>query len=275
MSGISLVTLPIGNDDDITINALNCLKRVDTIYCEDTRVLKSFLKRVSISFENKKIDSYHDHSNDLKLGKILELAREKECCFVSDAGSPVVSDPGYMLVKSAIAEGVAVKSYGGVNAPVLALELSGLAPTPFHFHAFLPRDKGKIISTIELMKSTYGTHILFEGVSRAKKTIELIAQNCPDFQIVVARELTKEYESLHRFKGSDYRDEIDKINYKGEFVILVENSLKTSHGHNKELKELAEEILSSGVKPKTLSKLLGNILDINSKEIYKKLNNSK
>ena len=275
MSGISLVTLPIGNDDDITISALNCLKRVETIYCEDTRVLKGLLKRLDISFDDKFIDSYHDHSNDLKLNKILELAKSKECCFVSDAGSPIISDPGYLLVKAAIENGIQIKSYGGVNAPIVALELSGLSPTPFHFHAFLPRDKGRIVQQLEVINNTYGTHILFDGVSRVRKTIELIGEHCPNSQVVIARELTKEYESLYRFRASDSHEYLDEIIYKGEFVILIENSNKVIQGASREVKELAQELLDKGIKPKTLSKLLSNILELNSKEVYKMMNESK
>lgn len=275
MSGIYLVGLPIGNNQDITLRALNTLKKANFIYCEDTRVFKELCKHIDVNLVGKSIESFHDHSSELKSQKIIEKAQDSICVFVSDAGSPIISDPAFPLIKLALENSIQIKTIPGVSAVNTALELSGLPPIPFHFHGFLGRDKADIKNGIETIKSQYGTHIIFEGKSRVEKTLDIISQELSDYDIVLARELTKDFESVYRFKGSDFPKLKSEIVIKGEFVILVYNSQKSSSVSNEAVLKLAQDILSKGAKPKLLSKLLAEITGKPSKEVYDQLNQSR
>lgn len=272
MSSIKLVTVPIGNHLDITLRALEVLKNGNIIYCEDTRVFKELCKRCEISLENKSIRSFHDHSSEVQLRNIIELAKTQECLFVSDAGSPIISDPAYPLVQQALRENVKIESIGGISSVTSALELSALPPIPFHFHGFLARDSSKFNQDLELISSQYGTHIFFEGKSRVIKTLQTLSERYPDFQFTLCRELTKEFESVYRFKGKEFTTIVEEIILKGEFVILIHNSHKeNSRASSFELQALAKEIIDKGARPKKLAKLLALITQDNSKLIYESL----
>ena len=143
MAGLTLITVPIGNLEDITFRAKQKLVECTTIVAEDTRVLKELLSRLEVDYSEKRIWAFHDHSEDTSLQGMLKAMQEGELAYVSDAGSPVISDPALPLVKIALENDLAVDALPGVNAPIAALELSGLPATPFHFHGFLGRDKGK------------------------------------------------------------------------------------------------------------------------------------
>jgi 16S rRNA (cytidine1402-2'-O)-methyltransferase len=270
MPGIYLVTVPIGNSQDITLRALNALKDNTNIYCEDTRMFKDLCRKTGVEYSDKRIVSFHDHSDEKKLIQLIEKARVENCLFVSDAGSPMISDPAFPIVKKAIELDVPVHSLGGISAVTTALELSGLPPIPFHFHGFLARDKGKRSTDFATIHAQYGTHILFEGVSRVLDTLAVMVEEFPDCDFVVGRELTKEFESVYRFKASEFDEVKNDIFLKGEFVILLYNSKKDSH-NIKEFVELANQIITKGTKPKLVSKLLSAITGESSKEIYQKL----
>lgn len=271
MSGLYLVTLPIGNSEDITRRAFSLLEKTRWIYCEDTRVFKDFCRRSGLDYSDKEIRSFHDHSSEGLVASIIEQAHEEDICFVSDAGSPLISDPAFPLVEKAIEAGVEIDSIGGVSAVITALELCGLPPTPFHFHGFLARDGGKIEQAFDLIDSQYGTHLFFEGVSRVEKTLKLMAKRFPENRMGVCRELTKDYQSVHRFKGSEINSILSSITLKGEFVLAVYNGNKSQSAVGGQVKELAQNILDNGAKPKVLAKLLAEITGENSKEIYSKL----
>ena len=272
MQGLYIVTTPIGNIDDISIRAKKSFETTEYIYAEDTRVVKSLLKDLGIDYSQKKIMSFHDHSNENEVAKIIDKAKEHMVVFCSDAGSPLISDPALPLIRAAINNEVQLCSLGGVCAPIIALELSGLPATPFHFHGFLPRDNGPCKRELEKMGEAYGTHIFFEGVARVEKTLKLLCELYPTKEIVVARELTKTYESLYRFKGEDLNKVLPEMVMKGEFVVLFyQDSAAQKHGHS-ELEKLAYSIIEKGARPKEISKLLAQITGEKSKDIYMKLN---
>ncbi len=267
MSSIKLVTLPIGNVDDITIRALNTLKEAKYIFAEDTRVIKKLLNDLTIPFNDKNINSFHDHSEEHKLNNLINLAKENEVILVSDAGSPIISDPAFPVIQKALEENIELDSVSGISAVTYALELSGLAPTPFHFHGFIAREGSKRNESFDTIKAQYGTHIFFEAPSRIMKTLHTISELFCDHKIVVARELSKSYQSVYRFKGSEFSDVKSSIVEKGEFVILIGNENKSNLTSLKTVK-LAQDILSKGAKPKLVSKLVAEIIGENSKDIY-------
>ncbi|MGK0367019.1 MAG: 16S rRNA (cytidine1402-2'-O)-methyltransferase [Thermoproteota archaeon] len=269
MGKLIQVTLPIGNNKDITTRSLEAIKYGEYFFVEDTRVFKKYLDQYGISFSGKKIDSFHDHSGDKKAQRILKVLETNDVYLCSDAGSPYVSDPAFPIVRLAIENGIELDSYSGISSPIVALELSALAPIPFHFNGFLPRDKGGRVKSYEHCLLSTGTHIFFEGVSRIEQSLQDLANTLPDHKVVVARELTKEYQSIYRFKASEWKEQ--DIVTKGEFIILVENS-ESSVAIDGEVKKLAQQILENGAKPKLIAKLLSELTGESSRDIYQKFN---
>lgn len=275
MSGITFVTLPIGNPEDITLKAIRLLKESSIIYCEDTRVFKEMAKRLSIELTNKKIQSFHDHSGESKLSKVLSDSNAEGVVFVSDAGSPLISDPAFPLLREALEQNIEIKTASGISSVTASLELSGLPPIPFHFHGFLSRDSGKIAQQLEQMAAVYGTHIFFEGKSRILDTLKKLSKLYPESDICVCREMTKDFESIYRFKGKNFPKKEHELTIKGEFVVLIYISDKSTQLISKEIKALAESILVKGTKPKIVAKLLSQITGESTSSIYDKLKNDR
>lgn len=270
MSKLTLLTVPIGNSEDITVRAKNRLSQCSVIVAEDTRVIKELLKRLGVDFADKNIFPYHDHSDETSLGGILKILQEQEVVYVSDAGSPVISDPAMPLVQLAIDNDIEIETLPGASAVMAALELSGLPATPFHFHGFLPREKSKVRDFGRLMANQYGTHVFFEGVSRVKKTMDILSKDYPQWKFAICRELTKSFQSVHRFTGIQWDEVAEKMVEKGEFVILAYNPDKKSAPKGAG-GELAWQIIEEGAKPKLLSKLLAELTGLSSKDVYSKI----
>ena len=267
-----LLSLPIGNSEDLTDRAKKHLADDGLFFSEDTRVFKDFLRRNSLSIDGKEIISFHEHKQD-EIGKYIEMIKLKQSAtIVSDAGSPVISDPGFPLIRECLAQNIEIKAIPGVSAPTVALELSGLPPIPYHFHGFLPREKGKIKDYFEGIYSHQGTHLFFESPHRVKSTLEVLSTTLPESEVAVARELTKTYETVYRFKASEYSAQKDKIIEKGEFTIAVHCVKQLGHSHSK-ITKLAEDCLERKAHPKAVSKLLASILGIDQKDVYKRLSN--
>ncbi len=267
---IVLVTLPIGNPEDITERAKNALSTGKVLIAEDTRRLIALLRFYKIELKDKTIDSFHDFSVDDKVSHLFKkFGKGDDILIVSDAGSPIISDPSYPIIKEALRRGIPIESFPGVTSPIVALELSGLPPYPFHFFGFFPRVTKKQKEVMETLKGIKGTHILFEAPTRVKQTLEVLTSEFPEQSFCVARELTKQYQSIYRFKGNDYSNIESDIVEKGEFVILFCNQSVESISAL-ELKKIASQILEKGAKPKLVAKLVGEILGEDDKEIYKK-----
>jgi 16S rRNA (cytidine1402-2'-O)-methyltransferase len=277
MSGLRLVTTPIGNLGDITLRAEKALREGKNFLCEDTRNTKNLLSLLGISIDGKSFFSFHDHSTQDETEKILsELKKGNEYVLVSDAGSPMISDPAYPLVKRAIEEGIEIDSCPGVSAVLLALELSGLPSSPFTFHGFLGRDKKDRQLFYQKIYLEKATHVFFEGASRVEETLEEISQFFPNEQIAVGRELTKKFQSIYRFSGHEFEKIRNEIVMKGEFVILVNVSSANIRKLNEEMIiEMATDVLNSGNKPKNVAKLISAILNKPTKEVYEILSQTK
>lgn len=266
-----LVTTPIGNNDDITLRGKAELIDSSIIYCEDTRKTKDLLKRLGIDYSSKDVFSFHDHSGEAQINAIIERASRVKVCYVSDAGSPMISDPALPLVRAAIANKIPIESASGISSIIYALEVSGLPSIPFTFHGFLGRQNKDLDDFASQVKSNLGTHIFFEGVSRVEKTLSYLIEKLSDFEFVIARELTKTHEQVVRFKASDFESVNSEITYKGEFVILVHNSSSQTISNDK-LISLAQDVIAQKGKAKTLAKLLSEITGEKTKDIYSQLN---
>ena len=199
MSKFYVVATPIGNMGDITLRAIETLKNVDLILCEDTRETKKILDKYSIS---RPTMSYHAQSKLAKVDKIFELLEEgKNLALVSDAGTPTISDPGAMLVSKIkkrfdlIEVGVEVIPIPGPSAVIAALSASGLPTHKFTFLGFLPHKKGRETLFKEIAQSER-TMVFYESPHRILKTLESLIKFCPTKKVCLARELAKKYEKI-------------------------------------------------------------------------------
>jgi len=268
MIQIKLVTTPIGNLDDLTPRARKALEDSSYILAEDTRTSRTLFDLLGIPTAAKRFVPFHDH-NQKQIDKMIkELESVGECCIVSDAGSPIISDPAYPLVRAVLAAGGRVESVPGVTSVVTALELSGLPPQPYTFHGFLGRKKSEIISKIDECGAFGGTHIYFESPHRIEATLDTLASNFPELEVALCREITKKFESTYRFKAKNWKEK--DIVVKGEFVLLVHFEKDDKKSSNKELEALAQAYLKKKT-PKNLSKLLAPILGMSTSEVYNKM----
>lgn len=275
MSSLTLVTLPIGNIKDITLRALEVLKSGEYFYAEDTRVFKKLLEALEIDYSSKFIDSFHEHS-DGKINSIAEKIHSGITIYlVSDAGSPMISDPAYPLLKKMKEEGIEIKTIPGVTSVVTALELSGLPPQPFHFWGFISRSKNERKDFFLELAMIPGTHIFFESPHRIFETIQSFFEALPSEEIIITRELTKVFESVYRIKKENLLDIEQIIMNKGEFVALfhVEND-KRSPMKNSDVIEMTKEFLEGKGGNKKLAKIFSKILGIDTKIIYDQLSRS-
>ncbi|PKL82041.1 MAG: 16S rRNA (cytidine(1402)-2'-O)-methyltransferase [Ignavibacteriae bacterium HGW-Ignavibacteriae-3] len=215
---IYVVATPVGNLGDITYRAVDILKKVDFIICEDTRVTKILLDHYNII---KKFVVINAKNESIVIDRIIErILTGESCALVSDAGTPCISDPGIRFVNRAIHNGLQVNGIPGPNAAVLALSISGLPTYSFVFEGFLPQKKGRQKKLKQLAEEER-TLVLYESTYRIKKLLQELNEYMPQRQIVVARELTKKFEETWRGTASEiltgYEDKISK----GEFVVIV------------------------------------------------------
>jgi 16S rRNA (cytidine1402-2'-O)-methyltransferase len=213
-----IVATPIGNLSDITLRAIETLKSVDVIACEDTRHTLRLLNHLGIK---KPLTSYHKFSKSVKTDSIIEyLLNDRNIALVSDAGTPAISDPGQLLVKRAIEAGVEVVAIPGASAVIAGLSASGLDTNEFVFIGFLPHKKGRQ-TKIKEIATEKRTVVLYESPYRIKKLLVELEEACGDREIVVAREMTKLFETIYRGKISEIKGLIKE---KGEFVVIIKGT---------------------------------------------------
>ncbi|EDP75287.1 16S rRNA (cytidine(1402)-2'-O)-methyltransferase [Hydrogenivirga sp. 128-5-R1-1] len=218
MGKLYVVPTPIGNLRDITLRALEVLKEVEYIACEDTRRVKILLNHYDI--RNKKLISYYEPREEKQIPRIISVLREKDVALVSDAGTPGISDPGFRLVRTCIREGIEVEVLPGPSAVITALVGSGLPTDRFVFAGFPPK-KGKRGFFEELLSCESATFVIYESPKRLVKTLQLIGEVFGDVWVCVARELTKIHEEYIRGDLSEVIEELEKRkNIKGEVVVL-------------------------------------------------------
>ena len=214
--GLKIVGTPIGNLADITSRALETLQNVDVILCEDTRQTLKLLKHYSIS---KKLISFNDKNSSEKIQKILEeLKKGKEYALVSDAGMPVISDPGFNLVDACHENDIEVDVIPGPSAVVSAVAASGLNTSHFVFLGFLPRGS-KLRKTLKTVSELKMATVFYESPYRLKATLEEICKISPDARVFVAREMTKVHQTFYRGSPCELAEEVVE---KGEISVVVE-----------------------------------------------------
>lgn len=218
-SGLYLVATPIGNLGDITLRALGVLARADAVYCEDTRHSRTLMQHFGIRTPLK---PYHEHNAQAQRPRILEeLAEGKLVAIISDAGTPLVSDPGYKLVRDALEAGQAVVSLPGASASLAALTCAGLPTDAFLFAGFLPPRSAARKARLEDLKRVDATLVVYEAPSRVAETLADIASVLGSRPAAVARELTKLHEEVVRGNLAELADGFAGGDQRGEFVIVV------------------------------------------------------
>jgi 16S rRNA (cytidine1402-2'-O)-methyltransferase len=218
--GLHIVATPIGNLRDITLRALEALAAADTVLAEDKRVTKTLLAHYGISTP---IMSYHEHNADTVRPHVIARLKEGAAlALVSDAGTPLVSDPGYRLVEAALAEGLPVSALPGASAVLAALVLAGLPTDRFFFEGFLPARQGERKRRIRELEAIPGTIVLFEAPHRLAESLADLADVLGPRPAAVARELTKKFETVQRGTLPDlFRHYDSEEKPRGEIVILI------------------------------------------------------
>ena len=266
-----IVPTPIGNLEDITLRALNILKEVDVIFAEDTRTTNVLLKHYDIS---KKLLSSHLYNEDKMITKEIEYLKEgKNIAVVSDAGTPVISDPGYILVNNAIKEGYNVVCLPGPTAIIPAVVMSGLAGGPFTFYGFLNSKETKKKQELEALKNSKYPIVFYEAPHRLIKTLNNILEVLGNRKIAIVREISKKYEEV-------IRDNVENIiktveNIKGEIVIVVEGNQETKNYDNLSIIEHINLYIEDGMTSKEAIKQVAKERNMPKSEVYQEYINKK
>lgn len=246
-----LVPTPIGNLEDMTFRAIDVLKNVDIILAEDTRQTGKLLHHFSIP---TKMRSFHEHSDQEQVDYWIEtLKAGQSLALVSDAGMPLINDPGHPLVQKALRAQLSVISLPGANAALTALVASGLPANQFTYYGFFPRNKKDQSQLLDQIGSRDETAVFYESPYRIKKSLGSVLEVLgPDCQVVVARELTKKFEEYLRGKVRDIYEHLQTHTLKGEIVFLIEGgslsgkSAQTSRvDQTLSLKEQVEQLVES------------------------------
>lgn len=217
--GLVLVATPIGNLQDITLRALDLLKRADLIACEDTRHSGRLLNHYQI---NRPLLSLNEHNEARRIPELIERIRAGAVvALISDAGMPTVSDPGQRLSHAVIAAGLHVEVLPGPSAVLTALAGSGLPTTPFYFGGFLPHKKGQRAKELAAARERECTSVYFESPYRLVDTLAIITEAAPDHLHVVARELTKRFEEFQRGTARSLLEFFQMKTVKGEICLMV------------------------------------------------------
>ncbi len=260
-----LIPTPIGNMEDITIRALNTLKMVDVIFCEDTRVTGQLLKNFDIS---KKLISSHNYNEAGNKDKLIEyLSNGSNVGLVSDRGTPIISDPGYELAKCAIENNYNVVSLPGATALVPALTSSGINPMPFYYYGFLNSKDSARRKELESLKNISATIILYEAPHRINKTLidmkNILGNNR---KISISREITKKYEEIYR---GTIEELVNQNNdYKGELVIVVEGNREVLEYKTLSIEEHVNLYLEDGKSVMDAIKIVAKERGIKKSEVY-------
>jgi 16S rRNA (cytidine1402-2'-O)-methyltransferase len=264
-----IISTPIGNLEDITYRAIDTLKKCDYICCEDSRKTNILLQHYKIQ---KRIILYADYNKNESTEKIIELLKQNyNIGLVTDAGTPCISDPGYFLIKCCRENNIKVIPIPGVSAITTALSISGLPTDTFYFYGFLPNSETKKIKILNKLKYYDTTLIFFESAKKLIKTLKILKKIFYDKNIVLARELTKKFEDIKLLNLKTIN--LDNIMYKGEFVILLDNSRATKKLDYKIIENLYTKLNELDIKKNLILKIISESFNIKKNKLYDYLKN--
>lgn len=267
-----IVATPIGNLEDITLRAIKTLEQVDIIAAEDTRHTLKLLNHLNIS---KPMISYHRHNEEIKTDELInKLLEGKNVALVSDAGTPVISDPGEEIVKKCLENEIKVIPVPGACAAITALIASGIDAKEFTFLGFLPLNKKNRKEKLEQIAKGENTIILYEAPHKLSQTLEELSTITEKRKIVLAKELTKIHESYVTGTAEELKNKVQQP--KGEYVIVIEKNEKTAKQEQKELlnqlsvEEHYKYYEKNGLDKKEIIKKIAKDRNVSKNEIYKK-----
>ena len=275
INGLSIVSTPIGNLNDISIRAINALKDCDIIICENPKHSLKLLNKLSIK---KKLISLHDYNEHIIINKIKGLLNNKNCVLISDSGSPLISDPGYNLVQYCIQNNIKITSIPGPSSIISSLQLSGLPISEFVFFGFIPKSKKKLEDLVHTIIKERKTSVFLISNYKLITFIDCLIDIMPDRKISICKELTKVNEFVFRGIPSKVKSDIlhKKENLKGEFVGVV--SGQTTKNHDFDEIDLYKSELEKMTKKFSLTdivEIVHKFTKINKNKIYKWLLNLK
>jgi 16S rRNA (cytidine1402-2'-O)-methyltransferase len=265
-----IVATPIGNLSDITFRAVELLKTVDYIAVEDTRHSAHLLQHYSITTP---MLTYHEHSSEEQAQKLIVLLQQgKHIALISDAGTPLISDPGYHLVKSALEQSISVVPLPGASAVIAALSAAGLPTDSFSFHGFLPAKAKSRRDKLDLLQSQKGTLVFYEAPHRILECLEDMCDIFGEGRVItLARELTKNFETIKQKTLIEMKQWVaaDSNQQRGEIVLIVEGdkSVKPKAVIDGRARALIE-LLKSDLAPKQLSKVVAEHYGLPKKVVY-------
>lgn len=268
---ITFIPTPIGNPQDITIRAMKLFEKAELFLCEDTRQTKRLLRlleeRFDMAYPSAEFISFNEHNGKQRLEEFGAVLGEKEVIYVSDAGMPVISDPGQILVEYAQDHNIVYDVLPGASAVTTAYAASGFEEGKFLFYAFLPH-KGKERSSAlaEAMSNGYNT-VLYESPHRLEKLLSEVLAVDSDRELFLAKEISKKYQKYYRGTAKELNTIFEDITIRGEWVVVI-------RGKQEVEKSLSfSEVLTLDLPPKPKAKLLAQLSDKSVKEWYKELTN--
>jgi 16S rRNA (cytidine1402-2'-O)-methyltransferase len=256
---------PIGNLEDVTLRVLGALRDADVVACEDTRRTRVLLDRYGVTAE---MLSYHEHNERERSGELVERMRRGETvALVSDAGMPLVSDPGFVLVQACVAAGLPVEVLPGPSSAIAALVASGLPSDVWRFVGFLPRKRGELE---RVLLATAETLVAFESPQRLVATLTLLAEHDPVRPAAVCRELTKLHEEVRRGPAAELADHYREHAPRGE-VVLVVGAAPAGASRREEALAAVRKLIDAGARPRPAATVVSSLTGVSANELYREL----
>jgi 16S rRNA (cytidine1402-2'-O)-methyltransferase len=256
---------PIGNLEDVTLRVLAALREADVVACEDTRRTRVLLDRYGVK---ARLVSYHEHNEAARASELVERMRHgATVALVSDAGTPLVSDPGFLLVRDAVAAGLPVEVLPGPSAAITALVASGLPAAEWRFRGFLPRKQGELRA---VLGEPGGTLVAFESPRRLPSTLAVLADLDPHREVAVCRELTKAHEEVVRGTAGELAERYDGAPPRGEVVLVLAPSAAAAGPDAAGLAAL-RRLVEAGAKPRPAAAVVAELTGGSANVLYRAL----
>lgn len=268
MSGaLYIVPTPIGNLEDVTFRAVRVLKEVDLIAAEDTRHSQVLLNHYDI---RTPVTSYHEHNERSKARELVEQLRHgTSIALLTDAGTPMISDPGYRLVIEAIGAGVQIVPLPGPSAVTAALSAAGLPTDRFGFEGFLPAKKSARRSALQALKDDTRTLIFYEAPHRLKETLADMAEIFGNREVAIGREISKVHEEFLRGAIREILAKVEQQNVMGEITLVVQGAIGGAPVSEEGVISEIRQLTKSGMRVKEISELVGAHHGISKREVYR------
>jgi len=269
-AGLTFVATPIGAARDITLRALDVLASADVLAAEDTRTLRKLMEIHGVPLRDRQIIAYHEHSTPAVRDRLVKhMSSGKSVAYASEAGTPLVADPGYQLVRAAIEAGVSVDSAPGPSAILAALTIAGLPSDRFFFAGFAPSSKSHRQTWLSDLRDITGTLVIYES---PKRLHALLTDACNSLgegrQAAICRELTKKFQEVARGTLSSLKDEFSARSVKGEIVVLIDRPGKIETGPQDIEAALKDALKTHSIKD--AATLVAGALSVPRREVYQR-----